>query len=258
MLVYCAAMAKSPVYYAPADDAPMGAATRRARATFKYLWRELTWEYRRIVPGLEVSAVKAMFADDGAPPEHAEHMWLGDVDFDGDMIGATLLNAPNTVRSVREGDRVEIGLDRMEDWMYAVNGRVFGGFTVHVLRARMAPAERRAHDDAWGLDFGDPGQPALVPAWTPGRAADPDAEHPMSENMASELAVQIDRDPEGFLRSADRKGLTTLHSLALGGSASCVRVLLEKGADPTRRTKSGRTPRDLAERMGWPRVVALL
>lgn len=251
-------MSRSPVFFAPATDPVLRAATERAQSTFKYLWRELTWEYRRIVPGLDLAAVKAMFADEGARTEDAEHMWLGEVEFDGDRIEATLLNAPHVVRSVKAGDRVELPLDRLEDWMYAIEGRVYGGFTVHAMRARMALAERRAHDEAWGLDFGDPAAPALVPAWRPGLAADPEAEHPMSENMATSFASAIDQSPEGFLGGADPHGLTALHSLALGGSAACVRVLLDKGADPTRRTRSGKTPRDLAAAMGWPRVVALL
>jgi uncharacterized protein YegJ (DUF2314 family) len=245
----------SKVYFAPgADDSAMGAAMRNARATFKYLWRELTWEYRRIVPALELSAVKAAFADDGGGDDDVEHMWLGDVGFDGDVIAATLLNAPNRLRSVREGERIVLPPDKLEDWMYVMDGRVYGGFTIQAMRLAMSPAERRGHDEAWGFEFGDPNQVPLVP----GSSAEPDAEHPMSENMAQKLAEAIDANPAGFLAQADEHGLTTLHSLALGGSAACVRVLLARGADPSRRTVSGKTARDLAERMGWPRVVELL
>src|SRR5690242_2934464 len=50
-------MSKSPVFSAPADDPALLAAMERARTTFKYLWRELTWEYRRIIPGVDVSGV---------------------------------------------------------------------------------------------------------------------------------------------------------------------------------------------------------
>jgi uncharacterized protein YegJ (DUF2314 family) len=39
--------------------------------------------------------------------------------------------------------------------MFAITGKVYGAFTVHVLRSQMPPGERKAHDDAWGLDFGD-------------------------------------------------------------------------------------------------------
>lgn len=62
----------SPVTYVAADDPAMARATARAQASFKYLWRELTWEYRRIIPGLELSAVKAAFKDPGAEDEYAE------------------------------------------------------------------------------------------------------------------------------------------------------------------------------------------
>ncbi len=174
-------MSKSPVVYAPAVDPAMSEATREAQRTFRYFWRELTWEQRRIVPGLEIAAIKAAFADPGAKTEEVEHMWLGDVTFDGDVLEATLLNRPNTVRSVAEGDRVPLSLDRLEDWMYAMSGQVYGGHTVGVLRTRMTPDARRDHDDAWGFDFGDPSAIRLVPAWPGNATHDPDVEHPMSE-----------------------------------------------------------------------------
>jgi ankyrin repeat protein len=72
------------------------------------------------------------------------------------------------------------------------------------------------------------------------------------------LAKAIDEQPDTFLRNAGADGLTTLHSLALGGSAAGVRVLLEKGADRSAKTKNGKTALDLAEQMGWPRVIELL
>ncbi|MFZ5469584.1 MAG: DUF2314 domain-containing protein [Myxococcota bacterium] len=263
----------SKVYGAPTGDPEMGEAMRKARATFKYLWRELTWEYRRIAPALELAAIKAAFAEEGESSK-VEHMWLNEIEFDGDTIVATLINQPNHLRSVRAGDRLTLTPDRIEDWMYVRSGRVYGGFTIQAMRARMSPAERRDHDQAWGFDFYDPSHVALVPDWSesakPGLfgrvfgktssppTADPEAEHPMSENMAEKLAGEIDRNREAFLHEADEHGLTTLHSMALGGSAACVRVLLAKGAEATRRTRSGKTPRDLAAQMGWPRVAELL
>ncbi len=70
----CVTRAKSPVFYAPGADPAILAASERARATFKYLWRELTWEYRRIIPALELAAVKAAFGDEGGHPDEVEHM----------------------------------------------------------------------------------------------------------------------------------------------------------------------------------------
>jgi len=256
--------AGNPVFYAKPDDPEMAKAVAGAVASFKYLWRELTWEYRRIVPGLQLSAIKAAFNDPGGTPDMAEHMWLSEIAFDGERISATLMNAPNGLTSIEEGDRVTLRVDQIEDWMYVIDGHVYGGFTIQVLRAVMSPSERSEHDAAWGFDFADPGRVDLVPNWQAKKhvtvvptAGDPDAEHPMSENMAKGLAEAIDANREAFFELGD-EGLNTLHSMTLGGSAACVKVLLDAGADPSQKTSQGRTPRELAETMGWPRVVALL
>ncbi|MCB9585838.1 MAG: DUF2314 domain-containing protein [Polyangiaceae bacterium] len=250
----------------------MAEATARAQATFKYLWRELTWEYRRIVPGLELSAVKAAFSDPGGT--EVEHMWLSDISFDGDVVEATLLNSPHHLETIQEGDRFQLTLRELEDWMYVMGGRLYGGFTIQALRSQMPPGERKAHDQAWGFDFPPPERVELVPDWdnrakpsalgrlfgktSPAPESDPDREHPMSENMAPSLEQAIAGNREAFF-SLGEDGLNTLHSLALGGSAAGVRVLLAHGADPSVKTaNTGRTARDLAEMMGWPRVVELL
>src|SRR5262249_49625271 len=73
----------SQVYYSKTDDPQMAQAIARAVGTFKYLWRELTWEYRRIVPALGLSAIKAAFKDPNGGRDAVEHMWLSDLEFDG-------------------------------------------------------------------------------------------------------------------------------------------------------------------------------
>src|SRR5262245_8150109 len=115
----------SPVYYFKGDDPQMAQAIARAVGTFKYLWRELTWEYRRIVPGLEMSAIKAAFKDPDEGRDAVEHMWLSELEFDGDVINARLINAPNNLTSVKEGDSISLRVDQIEDWMYVIRGRVY-------------------------------------------------------------------------------------------------------------------------------------
>lgn len=254
----------NPVFYAKPDDPEMAKAVAGAVASFKYLWRELTWEYRRIVPALELSALKAAFNDPGGSPDMAEHMWLSNIAFDGEFISATLMNSPNGLTSIAQRDTVKLRVDQIEDWMYVIGGHVYGGFTIQVLRASMSPSERSEHDRAWGFRFAEPDCVDLVPNWEAkqqGQAAptagDPDAEHPMSENMAQGLAEAIHANREAFLELGD-EGLNTLHSMTLGGSAACVKVLLDAGANPNEKTSKGQTPRELAALMGWPRVMALL
>jgi uncharacterized protein len=261
----------SPVYYAEGDDPELKTAMERARDTFKYHWRELTWEYRRIIPALELSAIKVGFKDPDGGPDDVEHMWCSEIEFDGDEIAVRLLNSPNTLKSVKAGDPVMLRKEQIEDWMYVMGGAVYGGFTIQVLRARMSSGERRGHDSAWGLKFPDPSRIDLVPNFAErgskgmlGRLfggasppGDPEVEHPMSENMAPALADAVAKDRAGFLELGP-SGLSTLHSFALGGSAACVAALLRSGADPRLKTKHGKTARELAMMMGWPRVEKLL
>lgn len=194
----------SKIVWFDGSDPEMDAAAREARRTFRYFWREMTWEYRRIIPGLDVAAVKApfthreapgllgrLFGGAGDPP--VEHMWVSDVTFDGSVVRGALLNAPHALRGWKAGDAVEIPLDRLSDWMYAIGGAVYGAHTVQLIRRRMDPAERAAHDAAWGLDFGDPAAVRLVPEW--GRA-DPDVEHPMSQNILAKWEEQL-AGPDG-------------------------------------------------------------
>ena len=263
----------SKVFLHDAADPDMQRARDDARRTFRYFWRELAWERRRIIPGLDVACVKAPFSDGGPPARSGnrpavEEMWISDIDFDGRAVTGKLLNRPNWLTSVREGDAVRLPLDRISDWMYVIAGEVFGAHTVQLMRARMDRAQRAQHDQAWGLNFGDPATVRLVPE--PKRPAGlkglftkprPDAalhgDHPMSINMGPSLKEQVRQDPS-FLTAHDDRGWTTLHDLALAGSSTGVRILLEAGADPRSRTADGRTPADLARSLGWDDVVALL
>src|SRR5687767_12674423 len=125
----------SRVYMAEGDDPEMQKASEQARATFRYFWREVAWERRRIVPALDLACVKVPFSDGPRParsrttggpgarppgtPE-VELMWLDEVDFDGQLVGGVLLNTPNWLKTVKAGDPAHVPLDQVSDWMYAI------------------------------------------------------------------------------------------------------------------------------------------
>lgn len=278
------ANSESPVYKSPGDDPEMEQAAARARQTFRFFWREMAWERRRIIPGLELAAVKGSFAD---PPEvraqnpgglEVEHMWLMGVDFDGRRIHGTLINAPLSLKTFHEGDEVSISGKQLCDWMYVVQGKVYGGFTVDLLRSRMSSRERKQHDQAWGFDFGEVGIVNLVPSDWIGdappkkkglfsRAGSKEtqqdyakvaaAEHPMSVNMRDSFEETLRNNP-GLIQEADDHGFTFLHQLALAGSWDGVDVCLKHGADPNQAAPNGMTPYALAKSLGWKKVMMRL
>ncbi|MAQ17966.1 MAG: hypothetical protein CMN30_24610 [Sandaracinus sp.] len=236
----------------------MFGATEEARETFKYFWREMAWESRRIVPACSVAAVKMALSDDGdLESPDVEHMWVREVGFDGRSVVGVLLNQPRGLRSVKAGDVVQQPFARVEDWLYAIEGKAYGAFTVNLMRQSMSPEERAQHDGAWGLDFGDPESIELVPAGWFEDPENPEGQHPMSANMAPELAKAVAADPS-FLTSTDPRGFTMLHDQALAGSLPTVEVLLAAGADPRLETPDGRTALHLAEDLDWVPVVAAL
>lgn len=264
---------RSLVFQFEGGDPDMLRAYENARQTFRYFWREVAWERRRIIPALGLACVKAPFWDEPAETDvtgnpKVEHMWFSEIDFDGQTVSGTLLNAPNDLTSISEGDFVSIPLEDISDWMYVIDGEVFGAHTVNLMRARMGYQERQSHDGAWGLNFGDPNKIRLIPepkkqggllqSWF-GKAAAPDlaAEHPMSINMAASLKEQLAKDPS-LISSTDENGWTLLHQEALAGSAPTVKVLLDAGANRNAKTNLGVTPLQLAQSLRWDAVAALL
>jgi len=232
-----------PVFFG--DDADLAAAVDQARSTFKLFWREMSWEYRRVVPAFGLACVKVAFEEDGV----VEHMWVSEVEFDGDTLAGMLLNEPNQIASLHEGDTV--GADfgpRVSDWMLANDKQVLGAHTVHAMRKKMRPEERAAHDAAWGLPFGDPESVALPPSG---------GDHPMALSMLPALEKFLKENP-GELTALDENGLGMLHREALAGNSCVVAALLAHGAQVNARTEAGKTPLTLARTLGWPRVEATL
>lgn len=264
----------SPVFFFDPGDQAMIRACTTAQATFKHFWREVCWEGRRIVPALDMSMIKLPFHD--TPDSEVEHMWVGNVEFDGDTLAGVLLNEPNELESVSKGDKVSAPFAHLEDWMITCNGKVYGAHTVNCMRSRMSRAERASHDDAWGLDFGDPAQVRLelsgqsqnVSARTgllsglfgskPKRPAPTGhVDHTMCINMLAKVEAQLKENAAPYL-AADERGWTMLHHEALAGNLGTVRLLLSYGASPGSLTSNGKTPADLARGIGWPEIAAAL
>jgi uncharacterized protein len=246
-------MADSNVMMFDNSDPEVQRAYEQARANFRFFWREIASDRRRIIPALELAAVKAPFSD---VPKHsrreddpgAEHMWFSDVDYDGEFVSGVLLNSPSWVKSVRQGEDVRVPVHQISDWMFAIDGEVYGAYTVNLFRSRMKRRERQEHDEAWGLDFGDPNEIRFVP----------EKNHTLlSENMAAVLTEQLAKNP-AMLSATGLNGWTLLHQEASAGSVAAVKALLAAGADRRAKTDNGMTALQLAEALGWEEVAEVL
>jgi uncharacterized protein YegJ (DUF2314 family) len=245
-------MENTPIFFADGESPKMIEAFKKAQQTFKYFWRELSWEYRRIIPGLDVACVKLAFTQEIDNETIIEHMWINDINFDGEKIYGILVNAPNELTNVNNGDEVAIPVNQISDWLFASQGKTYGGFTIHAMRSEMN--EKEKHDNAWGMDFGDFNDIQVVSE----QKEKPEnlIEHPMSINMKESLQDFIKKNPNE-LTSKDGLGYTFLHRETIAGNKTSVEVLLESGADPDAKTKNGKTALDFAKQLNWEHLIPL-
>jgi uncharacterized protein YegJ (DUF2314 family) len=238
---------ESPVTYHRGDDPDIKKASQEARKTFRYFWKQVSYDFNRIVPALEMACVKVAFSDDSADPtSQVEHMWINEIDFDGVTIRGTLVNEPNWLKSVKAGDPVECKISDIGDWMCVLAGSVYGGYTVQVTRGRMSSVERKSYDEQWGLEFPPPNE-VLIPPETE------DFEPVIAKLLKEQLEKKVDT-----VNSRDDAGRNPLHLEALFGRTHTVRVLLEFGANPMHLCDRGWTPRDYAAVLGWTKVEEIL
>jgi uncharacterized protein YegJ (DUF2314 family) len=249
-------MSENRIFYSEADQDMLNA-FQKAQETFKYFWRELSWEYRRIIPGLGVACVKVAFKEETEDPGKplVEHMWINEVEFDGDTISGVLVNDPNALSNVKNGDFIEVPLTQVSDWLFAFQGKTYGGFTIQMMRSKMNEEEREDHDNAWSLEFGDYRNILLVT----GQAEHPEhlIEHPMSVNMKDSLIDFLKENPDA-LSQPDDKGYTLLHRETIAGNQTSVEVLLKAGADKHSKTHTGKSALDFAKQLQWSHLIPLL
>lgn len=243
------------VYYADSSENSIQHAIAQAHDTFKYFWRELYWERRRIVPALDYAMVKVPFSEEIDGDETTEHMWLNDVYFDGDTVYGTLINTPAQLQKIHEGDEFAIPVNEITDWLFACEGKAYGGFTVQAMRAQMDKAELQEHDAAWGLDFGDFNDIQVV--YEQKTAPENWQEHPMSRNMREKFAEFLAQHPDE-VHNQDAAGFTLLHHATIAGNLNEVEVLLAAGADKQAQTTKGETALTLAKKVGWTHIIQRL
>jgi uncharacterized protein YegJ (DUF2314 family) len=115
------------------DDPEMNAAIAKARETLPQFWE--TFEKRE--HGESDFSLKVRITD----KRGTEHFWAIDIERRDGKIMGTINNDPDTVRSVKLGDRIEIPEADISDWLYMRDGKMVGNYTLKPLFKGMPAAE---------------------------------------------------------------------------------------------------------------------
>lgn len=117
------------------EDKEMNAAIQSARHSIASFWRS----YDGPGPGEADHALKVAVAGNGT----TEHFWLTRIKREGDKISGVISNQPQSVKTVRIGQRYVFSEDMISDWTFKRNGKLVGNETMRVLLPRM-PEEQAA------------------------------------------------------------------------------------------------------------------
>lgn len=127
-----------PDYVVSKNNALMDRAKRKAQDTY----RELITALQNPKPTMDGFAVKKPFRAGGG----FEHIWVGEVRWDGSAFTGTVNNEPVDTKEVRFGQTVTVRPDEISDWMYIDNGTLKGGYTIRALYHEASAKEKRDLD----------------------------------------------------------------------------------------------------------------
>jgi hypothetical protein len=125
----------------------------------------------------------------------------------------------------------------------------------------MTEKELKEHDNAWGMNFGDPNNIHVEEMLsfdefliTPSSEL---PEHPMSKNMVENSEAGI-KDMGSRINDPAVFGMTMLQFESSAGNLAQVKLLLKYGADKRIKNIHGQTAQDLAEMFNWSEILAVL
>jgi uncharacterized protein YegJ (DUF2314 family) len=133
------------IYNVESDDKQMNEAIKKSRLTFDDFLTTFQNKKRHQTS----FCVKVPF-----PTSYgAEHIWLVNIESkDGKLLGQ-VDNVPESVTSIKLGDKIEIERNKISDWFYIEDNKLIGGLTIRVLRDRMTPVEKTEFDRQFGVTF---------------------------------------------------------------------------------------------------------
>ncbi|MCR4030583.1 MULTISPECIES: YegJ family protein [Flavobacterium] len=131
------------IYGVKSEDEEMNAAILQANETLDDFKKGL------LDPTADSHALKVKFSNE----KGIEHMWIGDIVYKDGQYTGILNNEPEYITEYKSGDKIEVDASKISDWMYLVNGKLHGGYTIRVLRDRMTEEERKQLDEESEMQF---------------------------------------------------------------------------------------------------------
>lgn len=131
------------IYGVKSEDEEMNAAILQANETLDDFKKGL------LDPTADSHALKVKFSNE----KGIEHMWIGDIVYKDGQYSGILNNEPEYITEYKSGDKIEVDASKISDWMYLVNGKLHGGYTIRVLRDRMTEEERKQLDEESEMQF---------------------------------------------------------------------------------------------------------
>lgn len=128
-------VAKERVISVLSEDKDMNAAIHKARASIGMFWKS----YETPGAGETDHALKVAVAGNGT----TEHFWLTRIKRDGEKYSGVISNQPQSVKTVKIGQRFQFTADMVSDWTFKRHGKLVGNETMRVLLPRM-PEEQAA------------------------------------------------------------------------------------------------------------------
>lgn len=123
------------IYQVEDEDKAMNNAISTARQTLQQFNDAL----KSGADSLESFSLKVRY---DAPDGQGEHIWLNEINVKNGVYTGIVNNVPDIITQVKFGDTVTINNDNISDWMYLVNNKLRGGYTLRVLMDKMSPAEK--------------------------------------------------------------------------------------------------------------------
>jgi uncharacterized protein YegJ (DUF2314 family) len=128
-------LADDPTIKFNTDDPAMNAAIQKARASLPKFWLKFT-DHSIEEQGFNL---KVRIVDDNG----SEHFWCGDIKGKPEKPTCVIDNEPDTVESVKMGERIEVDTAAISDWMYLRGEKIVGGQTIKVMLPHLPPEEAK-------------------------------------------------------------------------------------------------------------------